>query len=232
MNPEPKETATHLADGPETPPLPAGVEDLAVADPREPFEPGEAHRPMSAWMVTFVGTLLFFGGWYLQRYSGAYEGLVYNEELAGLGQNDTNAVRAIDPYTLGKRLFADTCAKCHQQNGEGLPGQYPPLAGSEWVLAPGPARLIRIVLDSPQGPITVKGLTYNNAMTPWRDALTDEQIAAVLTYVRTQKDWGHTAAAVAPEEVAAIRKQTKDRPAIGPYTAAELLALPDHEPGH
>jgi hypothetical protein len=67
-------------------------------------------------------------------------------------------------------------------------------------------------------------------MTPWRDTLNDQQIAAIITFVRTQKEWGHTATPVTPEEVAAIRKKTKDRSTLGPWTAAELLALPDHEP--
>jgi hypothetical protein len=89
--------------------------------------------------------------------------------------------------------------------------------------------MIRIVLDALQGPVKVKGLDFNNTMTPWRDTLTDQQIAAVVTYVRTQKDWGHNASPVTPEEVAAIRAKTKSRPATGPWTAAELAAIPEHE---
>ena len=208
-----------------------GVSDLAVQDPREHLEPGEAHRPVSMWYVLFLCGLFGWGGFYVQRYSGGYGALGYDEELMGLGGLKTNAVQAIDPYVLGKRLFGDTCAKCHQPDGLGVPGQYPPLVGSEWVLAPGSARMIRIVLDAAQGPIKVKGLEFNNNMTPWRDALPDAQIAAILTFVRTQKEWGHSASAVAPEEVAAIRKKTKDRPAVGPWTMPELLALPEIEPG-
>ena len=176
------------------------------------------------------GRLLFWGGWYVQRYSAGYDALVYDEQASGLGGAKTNAPPVIDPYVLGKRLYGDTCAKCHQPDGLGVAGQYPPLADSEWVLAPGPARMIRIVLDAVQGPIKVKGVEYNNTMTPWRDTLTDQQIAAVITYVRTQKEWGHNASPVAPEEVAAIRKKTKDRTASGPWTVAELLACPENEP--
>jgi mono/diheme cytochrome c family protein len=208
---------------------PAGVTDLAPADPREHIEPGEAHRPISVWVIAFLGTLLFWGGWYVQRYSGGYEAQVYDEQSLGLAGAKSNAVTVIDPYVLGKRLYGDTCAKCHQPDGLGLPGQYPPLSGSEWVLAPGPARMIRIVLDAVQGPIKVKNLEFNNTMTPWRDTLTDQQIAAIVTFVRTQKEWSHNASPVTPEEVAAIRQKTKDRTATGPWTANELLALPEHE---
>jgi hypothetical protein len=98
------------------------------------------------------------------------------------------------------------------------------------VLTSGPARMIRIVLDALQGPVKVKGMEFNNTMTPWRDTLTDQQIAAVITYVRTQKDWDNKASAVTPADVAEIRKKTKDRPAFGPWTVSDLLAIPEHEP--
>jgi mono/diheme cytochrome c family protein len=207
-----------------------GVVDLAATDPWEHVEPGESQRPISILLITFVAAFCGWAGFYLQRYGGGFEAQVYDENASNRGPAGTNAVAVIDPYVQGKRLFADTCAKCHQPDGQGLPGQYPPLAGSEWVLAPGPARMIRIVLDAAQGPIKVKGADYNNVMTPWRDTLTDQQLASVITYVRTQKDWGHNASPVTPEEVSAIRKKTKDRPALGPWTSVELAGLPEHEP--
>jgi mono/diheme cytochrome c family protein len=227
-----RSTSNHSAGKPVTEAVlqpPAGVVDLAPADPREYIEPGESHRPISIWLVTFLGVLLFWGGWYVQRYSGGYEALVFDEQATGLGGVKSNAVPVIDPYVLGKRLYGDTCAKCHQPDGLGLPSQYPPLAGSEWVLAPGPARMIRIVLDAAQGPIQVKGVAFNNTMTPWRDTLTDQQIAAIITFVRTQKEWGHNTSPVTPEEVAAIRQKTKNRTAVGPWTVNELMALPENE---
>jgi mono/diheme cytochrome c family protein len=207
-----------------------GVADLAAADPREHIEPSETERPISLWLVMFVSAFFAWGGFYVQRYSGGYRTLVYNENALGLDAALTNAVQTVDPYSLGKRLFSDTCAKCHQPDGQGLAGQYPPLVGSEWVLASGSARMIRIVLDAVQGPITVKGAQFNNSMTPWRDTLTDRQIAGVITYVRTQQEWGNTASPVTPEEVAAIRKKTERRPALGPWTVTELLAIPENEP--
>lgn len=206
-----------------------GVRDIAPADPLEHAEPDEAHRPVSILYVTMLCALFAWGGYYVQRYSGAYGPLDYNENGLGL-VTSTNAPAPVDPYTMGKRIFGDTCAKCHQPDGLGLPGQYPPLVGSEWVLAKGPARMIRIVLDGAQGPIKVKGLDFNNAMTPWRDTLTDQQIAAVITFVRTQKDWGHTASPVTPEEVAAIRKLTKDHAAAGAWNPAELLNVSENVP--
>ncbi len=237
VQPKPSDTSNAGAPAANTaqahnPAVPPGVADLAPADPLEYLEPGEMDRPLSLTFVMFLCVFFSWGGFYIQRYSAGYDALGYDEHSTGPGSAKTNLVRTVDPYVLGKRLFADTCAKCHQPDGQGVPGQYPPLAGSEWVLAAGPARMVRIVLDAVQGPITVKGGQYNNNMTPWRDALTDQQIAAVVTYVRTQKDWGHTASPVTPDQISNIRNQTKDRPAIGPWTASELLAVADHEPQH
>ena len=198
-------------------PPPVGVADLACADECEPIEPGEAHPPLPLSLVTFIGVLLFWGGIYMQRYSGNYMAMGYDENALG-GQPRTNAPVQVDPYVMGKRIFVNICAKCHQPDGLGLPGQYPPLVGSEWALAPGPARMIRIVLNGLQGPITVKGMEFNNTMAPLRDTLTDQQIAAAITFVRTQKDWGHGASPVTPEEVADIRNKTKGRAVIGSWT--------------
>ena len=214
---------------PVDPPPQTGVADLACADLREPIVPGEEHPPLPLWLVTFIGALLFWGGIYLQRYSGSYTAMVYDENASG-GQPKANIPAPVDPYVMGKRIFANICAKCHQPDGLGLPGQYPPLVGSEWALTPGPARMIRIVLNGLQGPITVKGVNFNNTMAPLRDTLTDQQIAAAITYVRTQKDWGHGASPLTPEEVADIRNKTKGRSLIGSWTPVELLAIPEHEP--
>lgn len=203
--------------------------DLSPSNPQEDVRPDEAHRPLSLWILTFVGVFLFGSGLYVQRYSGNYDPSIFNEESLGVAAA-TNAVQNIDPYVLGKRIFENTCVKCHQPDGLGVPGQYPPLVGSEWLLAPGTERIIRIVLDGLHGPITVKGMNFDNVMVPWRDALNDVQIAAVLTYVRGQKEWGNKAAPVTADEVADIRKKTQSHASAGGWTANELLAIPENEP--
>jgi mono/diheme cytochrome c family protein len=90
------------------------------------------------------------------------------------------------------------------------------------VLEEEPGRLIRIVLKGMQGPVTVKGQNYNNVMVPW-DLLSDQDIAAVITYVRQNQDWGNNASAVTPEQVAEVREKVKGR--ATPFTAAELLQI-------
>ncbi len=119
----------------------------------------------------------------------------------------------------GAEVFT-RCAVCHQPTGLGLPGAYPPLAGSEW-LNNNPEVPIRIVLHGLMGPITVKNTSFNNAMTPFGDQLSDAQIAAVITYERSS--WGNASAKVSPEQVAAVRAATKSQ--TTPWNPADLKPL-------
>ncbi len=121
----------------------------------------------------------------------------------------------------GEALY-QRCVTCHMADGNGLAGAFPPLAGSEWVTGPA-ARPIAIVLHGLQGPITVKGQVYNSAMIAYGTGvpMSDDEVAAVLTYVRSS--FGNSAPAVTPAEVAAVRAATKSR--TTPMTAPELEAL-------
>ena len=116
--------------------------------------------------------------------------------------------------------YGELCQVCHQPTGAGLEGVFPPLAGSEWVT--GPATVpIAIVLHGLQGEISVKGKTYNGAMMAWGTVLNDDDLAATLTYVRSQ--WGNRAAPVTAAQVRAVRARLASR--TTPFTAAELKAL-------
>ena len=120
----------------------------------------------------------------------------------------------------GKQVFSTTCAACHQVTGEGVPGIYPPLAGSEWVNGE-EAKVVRILLHGVTGPIEVAGETFNGMMPPWGGTLKDDDIAAVLTYVRST--WGNKGAPVTAAKVASIRAATTSR--TTPWTAAELAQV-------
>lgn len=107
-------------------------------------------------------------------------------------------------FDMGGTLYAAVCASCHQADGRGLEGLAPPLLDSEWVLGPA-ERPVRIVLHGVRGPIRVLGKTHTGDMPPL-GVLSDEQIAAILTYLR--RAWGHTASPVETEEVQRIRAAT------------------------
>ena len=117
------------------------------------------------------------------------------------------AITAATPERLnqGKAVFARTCAACHQPNGAGVKGVFPPLEPT--VVSADPVRLIRIVLHGLQGPMTVAGVNYNSVMPPQGAMLKDHEIANVLTYVR--HTWGNQAGAIEPEAIADERAKTK-----------------------
>ncbi|MBR9975853.1 MAG: cytochrome c [Bacteroidetes bacterium] len=117
----------------------------------------------------------------------------------------------------GASVYNAKCAVCHQMTGKGIPNVYPPLAGSQ-LTADDPALSIRIVLHGFNGPIERNGAKYNGVMQPWKNDLSDQEIADVLTFVRSS--WGNTATAVTPEQVKEQREKTKGK--VGAYTEEEL----------
>lgn len=125
--------------------------------------------------------------------------------------NDPNSVLA-----RGRRLYVN-CLSCHQGDGRGLYPVYPPLAESEYVRGD-PSRLIAIVLHGLEGPITVRGLRYQQSMPPVSLG-SDEDIAAVLTYVR--HSWGNQSPPITPAMVSEVRDATRDRQ--GPLRADDLV---------
>lgn len=164
-------------------------------------------------------TSVFFGSIYLAHYSIRFDPLVVNEH-AKREKPGAVAVAAVSPAQLGKRVFTTICQTCHQANGQGVPGVYPPLVASEWVQG-SEERIIRIVLHGLNGPITVEGKEYNNAMASLGGVLKDDQIANVLTFIR--QEWGNKADEVKAETVARIRGEVGSRSA--PWTAPELLKI-------
>jgi mono/diheme cytochrome c family protein len=116
-------------------------------------------------------------------------------------------------------LYEATCGACHQPHGLGQEGLAPPLADSEWV-ADKNAVLTRIALHGVRGPISVQGRKWDLDM-PSFNSLDDEQLAAVLTYIR--REWDHPYDPIDPAEVAKIRKATVDRAEA--WTESELKAV-------
>ncbi|MFM1824071.1 MAG: hypothetical protein RI967_2337 [Planctomycetota bacterium] len=121
---------------------------------------------------------------------------------------------------FGKRLYSN-CMSCHQANGRGLPPVYPPLRGSEIVLGE-PETLVKILLHGLEGKLEIDGQTYNQVM-PAAPVRGDDEIAAVLTYVRSA--WGNAAGAVDAALVAKVREETKGRNRS--FTTGELGIAPD-----
>lgn len=125
------------------------------------------------------------------------------------------ALRARTPaerVEFGRRVFTQNCAACHQVDGRGIPGAFPPLVRSDYLNAD-VRRAIGIVLNGLSGPITVNGERFNSVMPAL--SLSDEAVANVLTYVYRQ--WGNSGAVVTPEMVAPIRAAS---PRVAPPASA------------
>ncbi|TLD72503.1 c-type cytochrome [Phragmitibacter flavus] len=121
-----------------------------------------------------------------------------------------------EQFEKGKMLYTINCAACHQAHGMGLDGLAPTLVDSEWVLG-NPDIPARIIMQGVAGPIKVGPQTFDLAMPPLMH-LSDEDIAAVVTYIR--REWEHTASPIDTSFVAKVREKHKSRSA--PWTAAEL----------
>lgn len=103
----------------------------------------------------------------------------------------------------GAAIYKQYCVTCHQANGGGVPNLNPPLKQTQYVLGD-KERLIGILLNGSSEGLEIKGNVYSNNM-PAFDYLNDQQIAHVLTYVRS--NFGNDAEAVKPGEVKAVREK-------------------------
>ncbi|MBF8292245.1 MAG: c-type cytochrome [Steroidobacteraceae bacterium] len=114
----------------------------------------------------------------------------------------------------GRKTFEAACMACHQANGQGLPGAFPPLASSDYLKAD-KNRAIRLVINGLQGPVVVNGAKFSSVMPPMSQ-LTDAEIANALTYV--MNSWGNSFGNVATAEVTAVRAGPKPKQEAGSAT--------------
>ncbi|HWA25526.1 MAG TPA: copper-containing nitrite reductase [Lacunisphaera sp.] len=105
----------------------------------------------------------------------------------------------------GKQVFMGLCFACHLPDGKGMPNVFPPLAGSDFLMADRD-RAIRIVLKGLIGPVTVNGATFNSAMPPQEAALSEQQVADVLTFVTNS--WGNSGPATTVDDVRRVKNET------------------------
>lgn len=197
---------------------------------RENPEPTNANEPIPLALTAIFFVIIFIAGIYLALNSGGFRSDVFSPDLVSWsGAGAGGPAAPVDPKVIGKRIFTQNCVVCHQTTGLGMPGQFPPLAGSEWVVGGdwvADNHLVSILLHGMQGAVQVKGVTYNNAMPPWKQ-LKDDQIAAVLTYIRSE--WGNAATPISPDYVKSMRDKTTAR--TEPWSQKELKAMPAESAG-
>jgi mono/diheme cytochrome c family protein len=186
-------------------------------------EPVATNSPVPMAIVVVTLTLLFLGGVYFDHHSGWFNAKVYTPyvsvEQLDLYQPKSGAAAAA---AQGKKVYETVCGICHGNDGMGKPAMAPPLAGSEWVISAGFHRLAQIPLTGLNGNLQVEGKDWNLNMAPMGAALSDADLAAVLTYIRTS--WGNKAGPVSAEDVKSIRATVAGHPAI---SAAQLGSSPE-----
>lgn len=202
----------------------AGMQDEEVQEVhaqlmREKDEPSEGFSPVPIFLIFVFAALCFWGGVYTVQYSGDFRWDVYSP----VHDPDAEAPEK-EELTLverGERVFSRQCAQCHQNDGEGVAGSFPPLNGSRWVEG-GEERLARVLINGLRGEIEVKGNTYNGNMPafgPNGTGLDAEEIAGVLTYIR--QAWDNDAGEVTVDAMEDYMDATGDRSAQ--WEADELL---------
>ncbi len=187
----------------------------------------EKHPPTQGFLIAplvfvFVfGCLIFVCSIQLAHSTNQFQ-LHPPKEIVELTEEEREALRLERKVDSGKKVFAVRCASCHQANGQGIAGQYPPLAGSKWVTSD-PGLITNIILKGLKGEIIVKGETYgtsaavNMAAVP----ISDREIANVTTYVR--QAWGNEAPEILESEVSAFRDASKDQ--IDQWTGDQLVEM-------
>ncbi|RFP19402.1 MULTISPECIES: cytochrome c [unclassified Duganella] len=172
---------------------------------RENPDPHEKNRPVPRLVLAVVSALVIWAVGYivLTQRNDAPE-LGDRRTLSTLEGKPAGAGGAAD----GAQVYAANCVACHQATGAGLPGVFPPLAGSEWVLAADQLP-VNILLHGITGKLTVKDTAYNGQMPAFKDKLSDAEIAAVLSFVRSS--FGNGAGKIGADIVKAERETGKDR---------------------
>lgn len=193
---------------------------------REKEEPSEGFSPMPLFLLGFISSMIFLVSVYVVHYRGDFDPLVYDHRFdAAAAAAASSGPKELSPEQMvaaGRRHY-QTCVACHQANGAGVAGVYPPLAASEWVTG-SEDRLIRVLLHGLNGPIQVKGNTYNGLMPAFGRVpgggynWSNERIAQVLSFIR--QEWGNAAGPITTEQVAEVLRVEAAR--NRPWTQDEL----------
>jgi mono/diheme cytochrome c family protein len=212
----------------------ADITEVHAAIAREHAEPSADVTPIPTWLSIVCAAALCWAGIYVGIFHGGFSPKVYNEYESnptaffplpgGATSGPGGPAVELTALQLGEKVYKEVCQACHQPTGLGQAGQFPALAGSEWVdgFEYNEKRLVAVVLKGMKGPVTVKGSAYNGAMPPQENALKPNKLAAVLTYVR--QAWGNKGGEVTEAQVIAAKKEFADR--SDQWTVEEIKKIP------
>lgn len=183
---------------------------------REKEDPNENNRPLPWFLVMSLGAMAMWGAFYIYS-TPSGEDSAYGDQRTVADLRPPVVLAGVAPVVDGKQLYGAKCAACHQGSGMGVAGVFPPVAASEWVT--GDEKILtNILLHGVNGEMIVKGNKYNGAMPAWK-SLSDDELAAVLTYIRS--DWGNAAPPIKTETIKSQRELTKAR--TEPYAGGSSI---------
>lgn len=172
-----------------------------TAQERENKDPDEQVKPVPFILLMIITGLFTFGVVYISS-----NDLTNNPNLGDHRLAEDMAPPAKNLVVNGAELFTANCATCHQATGIGVPGAFPPLAGSEWVNGK-PEAVIQILLHGIKGSIAVKGETFNGEMPDFGAKFSNAEIAAVANHIRSS--WGNKGTTIDESTVDKARALTK-----------------------
>ena len=189
-------------------------------------EPVATHSAVPMWIFSLTLVLLYLGAVYFDHHGGWFDARVYGP-YSSADELDSYQPKSGAAALLaqGKKTYEMVCGSCHGVDGMGKPGQAPPLSGSEWVNAKGVQRLTHIPLMGLTGPITVKGeqMDFPAGMAAMGAALSDSDLAALLTYIRSS--WGNKGGPVTADDVKNARAEIGGH--AQPMTGEEMMKMPE-----
>jgi mono/diheme cytochrome c family protein len=198
-----------------------------AATPREDTSAQDPAVPI--WLIVVLFLMCFWGAVYFDNHGGWFDAQIYGPYVSAEELKSFQVAGGPNVFEQGRAIYGRTCVTCHGPAGAGQAGTFPSLAGSDWVNEQQPGRMIRLVLQGFSGPgLKVNGAPFStgSAMVPW-NSLSDDDIAAVITFVRGNKEWGNKASVVTPEQVHAMRGKVQGHPLSFSPTELEGISPAD-----
>ncbi|MDR9418625.1 c-type cytochrome [Gracilimonas sp.] len=159
------------------------IYEIHQAALRERVLPGEGNERGPWWLYAIIFITFAFGFFYIGYYFGDFSYQPHQLYISNAEAEVPAEPVELTQVELGESIYGRVCSTCHQANGEGVEGAFPTLVGTDYVNG-NVGRFAGIIIHGLYGEIEVNGVTYNGNMPAWGEQISDEEVAAVMTYVR------------------------------------------------
>lgn len=186
------------------------IYDIHQAALRERPLPEEGTETGPWWLYAIILATFAFGFFYAGFYFGEFS---YRPHQLYLSQNENEEEFEqveLTQMELGENIYGRVCSTCHQSNGEGVEGAFPTLVGTDYVNGK-VSRFAGIIIHGLYGEMEVNGVSYNGNMPAWGEQISDEEVAAVMTFVRNS--FGNNSTDVPIDSIKSYRETFEERTA-------------------